>query len=167
MKRTRKNSISYYVLSALEKTAEGIFIDGISYSAQMRSLWGIPPKTKKSSVVEAIRRLKNKGIIERKVINDGRVILKLSALGIDYFSGKEEWDGKYRIVVWDIPEKSKRVRNLFRRRLKEWDFKLWQKSVWVGKRNVTERLRNLISELGMKKYVAVIETDDPFLSSLT
>lgn len=41
------------------------------------------------------------------------------------------WDKKWRIVIFDIPEKYKRVRELFRWHLKSMNFYMLQKSVWV------------------------------------
>jgi len=71
-----------------------------------------------------------------------------------------EWDGKWRIVIFDIPEDKRKIRNVFRSRLKLWDFKPWQKSVWASKKNVTSKLRNLIKELEIDNWVLVIESDN-------
>ena len=79
----------------------------------------------------------------------------------------KQWDKKWRIVIYDIPEDKRGVRDLFRRRLKEWGFKLWQKSTWITKKNVTEKLRRLIKQLGISDWVAVIESDDPAIPNIT
>ena len=67
----------------------------------------------------------------------------------------------------EIKSVEKKVRDLLRRRVKDWGFKVWQRSVWISKRNVTIELRNLVRELGVEHYVAVIESDDPFLAIIT
>ena len=41
------------------------------------------------------------------------------------------WDKKWRIVIFDIPEKYKRVREIFRDHLKNMGFYMLQRSVWV------------------------------------
>ncbi len=41
------------------------------------------------------------------------------------------WDKKWRIVIFDIPEKYKRVREIFREHLKGMGFYMLQRSVWV------------------------------------
>ncbi len=162
--RFRKGSITYWILLALEGAAEGIEI--FSYSGQMRAIKQLPPNVNGESLAVAIRRLRKKGIIEQDIEDDGKRLLKLTSLGKEYLGIEEVWDGKYRIVVWDIPEKKRRIRDLFRRRLKDWNFKIWQKSIWISKRNVTAKLRVLISELELGNWVAVIESDDPFLSDI-
>lgn len=41
------------------------------------------------------------------------------------------WDKKWRIVIFDIPEKHKNMREIFRRHLQVMGFFMLQKSVWV------------------------------------
>lgn len=165
--RVRKGSITYYLLLTLEKAAEGsVNLDNFSYSAQRRAILGIKESTKKSTLAQAIRRLRKSGLIEEERNQEGQILLKLSSLGKDFLGKDGEWDGKYRIVIWDIPEKKRVIRNLFRRRLKEWGFKAWQQSVWISKRNVTDKIRKLISELGIEQWIAVIESDDPSLANI-
>lgn len=155
----RKQSISNMVLLALEKTIDGyIRLEDFAYH-HYRYHYGIP-ELKKSSLAQAIRRLRLNGYIEKDV-KAGEVIFKLTQLGKDFLGVEDQkWDGIYRIVVFDIPENKRVVRDLFRRRLKDWGFKSWQKSVWVSKRRITEKLRKLISELGISDWVAVIESQD-------
>lgn len=43
----------------------------------------------------------------------------------------KKWDRKWRIIIFDIPDISKTVRNIFRTKLKEFNFYSLQKSVWV------------------------------------
>lgn len=164
--RINKSGIANGLLIALEVATEGVVIlDSFSYSSQMREIKGLP-KHKKPTIVQAIRRLRKKGLIEQERNKKGEIILRLTSLGKDYLGKEEEWDGKYRIVIWDIPERKRVVRNLFRRRLKDWGFKSWQRSVWISKRNVTKRLRELVKELELEKYIAIIESDDPSIANI-
>lgn len=165
--KVNKGSITNSLLLAFETAVEGVIIlDSFSYSSQMRAIKGLPPH-KKPAFLEAIRRLRKKGIIEQDLNSEGKIILKLTSLGKDYLGKKEEkWDGKYRIVIWDIPERKRRVRDLFRRRIKQWGFASWQRSVWISKRNVTNQLRALVEELVLENYIAVIESDDPSIGNI-
>ena len=162
----KKKSISNLVLLALEKSIDGYLrFEDFTYH-HYRYQYGIP-ELKKSALSQALRRLRLNGYIERQ-IEEGKVIYKLSELGADALGiDNTPWDGKWRIVIFDIPESKRRVRDLFRRRLKEWKFRVWQKSVWIIKRNVTEKLRKLIAELEINQWVAVIESDDPSLVHIT
>jgi DNA-binding transcriptional regulator PaaX len=159
--KIRKGSLSYHLLTILEKSIDGLVrLDDMVYNSH-RYMAGLP-KLKKSTLSEAIRRLREAGFIEKSV-DKRKIILKLSSLGREYLDLDEKWDGKIRIVIWDVPESKRTVRDLFRRRLKDWGFVSWQRSVWVSKKNITSRLRNLIKELGIERWVAVIESDDPTL----
>ncbi|KKR22442.1 MAG: Transcriptional regulator, PaaX family, partial [Candidatus Daviesbacteria bacterium GW2011_GWB1_39_5] len=73
---------------------------------------------------------------------------------------KEKWDGYFRVVIFDIPEKHRKVRNVFRYRLKEWGFKAWQKSVWASKKDLAVPLREFIKELGIEDWVLVLVSKD-------
>jgi len=162
--KIRKGSLNYWVFTALAEAAEGLEV--FSYSKQMRFILNLPSKVKEDSVATAIRRLRKNGLIEQEKSDEGKRVLKLTQIGRDFLGEEEKWDGKYRIVIWDIPEKKRRLRDLFRRRLKDWEFKRWQKSVWVSKKNVTDKLRKLIADLEMEEWVVVIESDDPTLAQL-
>lgn len=154
------------MLGLEEVTRDGV-LESFSYSGQLkylRSLSNLAPYSKKASFSEAIRRLRKNGLIEQDSKNEVKSILKLTRLGRDYLGSEESWDGKYRIIIWDIPEKKRRLRDLLRRKLREWQFRSIQKSVWVSKKNVTVSLRKLVIDLEIDKWVIVIETDDPSLS---
>jgi phenylacetic acid degradation operon negative regulatory protein len=116
----------------------------------------------------AIRRLRMRKIIEYEKNADGKIYYQLTDIGRDFLNSKKriEIEGRYTVVVWDIPETKRTVRNLLRRRLKEWGFRSWQKSVWVSRRDVASKLRTFISEVGIEKWVGVIESEDPVLGSL-
>ncbi len=157
----RKGSISYILLTILEKTVDGTvkaydFADNPGYYAY----WGghdIP----QSALSHAIRRLREGGLVE-KTINDGELILKLTSKGRELITiGAEpsEWDGKWRIVIFDIPEQKRIIRNLFRNNLKKWGFKQLQKSVWISKCDVFERVENYINDLKINDWVTIIESN--------
>ena len=165
--KIRKNSIGYWLLLGLEEVTRDGVLEGFSYSGQIKylsNLSNLAPYSNKSSFSDSIRKLRKNGFIEQESRDERESLLKLTKLGREYLGDIEEWDGKYRIVIWDIPEKKRRLRDLLRRKLREWKFKSIQKSVWVSKINVNVSLRKLISELEMEKWVVVIESDDPSLS---
>ena len=43
-----------------------------------------------------------------------------------------KWDGKWRVVLFDVPEKQRKLRNLFRTRLKQLSLYQFQKSIFVS-----------------------------------
>lgn len=168
--KLKKGSLSDFVLRSLKDLVESGDLEAFSYSAQMRYLWSKAqnnPDVRKPAVFQAVRRLRENGYMEQEYLDEGHISLRLTRLGWDFFQTEEEWDGKYRIVIWDIPERKRRLRDLLRRKLREFEFVNLQKSVWVSKRNATGKLRELINELEMEKWVAVIESDDPWFSRIS
>lgn len=63
----------------------------------------------------------------------------------------KKWDGRWRIIVFDIPVISNTVRNIFRLKLKEFGFYRLQKSTWVFPFECYEEIELLRDFLGVKK----------------
>ncbi|MCR4306178.1 MAG: winged helix-turn-helix transcriptional regulator [Candidatus Daviesbacteria bacterium] len=161
----KKETIGKLVLLALEKAVDGyVRLEDFAYH-HYRYHHGIP-ELRKASLAQALKRLREKGFIERTTLkNADQIILRLTEAGKEFLllskSDEEiEWDRKWRIVVFDIPEKKRQVRDILRSRLKLWGFTPWQQSVWASRKNLTNKLRNLIEELGIEDWVLVIESDN-------
>lgn len=163
---SKKASIGKLVLLVLEKTVDGyVRFEDFTYH-HYRYHYGIP-ELKKASLAQAFKRLREKGFIEENADrkDESKIVYKLTEIGKEFLllskSDEEiEWDGKWRIVVFDIPESKRLVRDILRSRLKLWGFKPWQKSVWASKKNITAKLRNLVEELDITDWVLVIESDN-------
>lgn len=107
------------------------------------------------SLPQAIYNLKRRGYLE-EVEDKGEKFLKLTDKGKlkiikKKFLGK--WDGLWRIVAFDIPEKRKKTRDLFRFKLSELGAKPVQKSVWITPNDISAELEDLISILSLKENV--------------
>lgn len=68
-----------------------------------------------------------------------------------------QWDGIWRIVAFDIPEKKKVARNVFRQKIKDLGFKHFQKSVWACKYPCRDEIEFLVYLYEIQPYVAYIE----------
>ena len=86
--------------------------------------------------------LKNKGIFEYKGEDkEGRSIYQLTEAGITKvkkftletleINTPSKWDNKWRLVIFDIPEKYGKARRFFQRKLGEMGFYPMQKSAWI------------------------------------
>lgn len=170
--KIRKGSLSEFTLLALEKAVDGYLrFDDLLHKPKYYAYgdgWDKP--LNKSDFSQALKRLREKGLIEYQQNKTNQLVIRLTNLGKDALGDlaglEQEWDGRYRIVVFDVPEQKRAVRDLFRRRLRDWEFIPWQKSVWVGKKNVTDKLRKLINKLEIQEWVAVVESDDSILTTL-
>lgn len=86
-----------------------------------------------------LKRLQKSGVIE-KIDKNGEAVLRLTDKGkIKLFKinldnidiTKLNWDYKWRLVVYDIPEYQKIEAGLFRQALKKMQFVQVQKSIWL------------------------------------
>lgn len=160
MKARRKGSLSQYVLLALEKAVDGyIRLEDFLYNPGFYAYNSWERPLKKSELAQALKRLREGGFVEEVKIGDDVVIKLNQSIGEFTQNKNDKWDGKWRVVVFDIPEQKRIVRNLFRRHLKKWGFKQLQKSVWISQSNCYDRLVSYIKDLGLKRYITTMEVE--------
>ncbi|MDP2632623.1 MAG: hypothetical protein Q8P25_02785 [Candidatus Curtissbacteria bacterium] len=160
--KTLKTKLSNAILLALDACADGFTEFAEFYENPRRYVWYGPSDFKKQTLTSSLFRLKEKGLIEKK-INEDKVILKLTNIGREWLlkNGPDynlEWDGFWRLVIFDIPESHRKVRDVLRSKLKSWGFAKWQKSVWASKKPLTKEIRNLVKELGVADWILVLES---------
>ncbi|MEK7069956.1 MAG: CRISPR-associated endonuclease Cas2 [Patescibacteria group bacterium] len=95
----------------------------------------------RNKLVRIVREFYNDRIVDYKENKDGSVKIVLTKEGqnkalrfkLDEMEIKKpaKWDGEWRIVIFDIPEKFKKAREALRMKLKELGFLELQKSVFV------------------------------------
>ncbi len=83
----------------------------------------------------------------------------------------KKWDKKWRVVIFDIPNASRMIRDIFRRKLKEFGFYPLQQSVWIYPYSCQEEIKLLREFFGLnKKQIQVLEIskleDDSFLRKI-
>jgi len=71
----------------------------------------------------------------------------------DYF--KKRKDGKWIMVIFDIPKSHKKSRNLLREILLNLGYKLFQHSVWVSPYDVSERTEELLQVYSLDKFIRI------------
>ncbi|MDI6883483.1 MAG: PaaX family transcriptional regulator C-terminal domain-containing protein [Patescibacteria group bacterium] len=76
-----------------------------------------------------------------------------------------KWDGKWYLVIFDIPEYLKYKRDLLRERLKQLGFGRLQQSVWFSPYNYLEVILEVVEKYHLKPYVIVSITDKLGLES--
>lgn len=91
------------------------------------------------------------------------MLLKLELGGLAKNKPKK-WDRKYRVVIFDIPEATRKVRDDLRRTIKGFGFICLQKSVWIYPypcQDIIELLNKYLGIHGEMIYMTVdsIEND--------
>ena len=162
----KRKSLSKFILLILEKAVDGYvrYDDLIHHSSRYAYGDGWDKPLNKSALATALKRLRENGLVD--FIDDETLILRLTdkgkskALWVKMRLEDEKWDGKWRLVIWDIPEKRKRVRDLLRHQLKQLGFEKLQNSVWTSKKNCAKLLEEYIERVGIGDWVKVLETKD-------
>ncbi|MEK9135109.1 MAG: hypothetical protein AAB451_02315 [Patescibacteria group bacterium] len=73
----------------------------------------------------------------------------------------KKWDGKWRLVIFDIIQLQRLKRDVFRGKLKELGFRPLQKSIWVCPYECKDEIRLLRDFFGLgKKEIRLITADD-------
>jgi DNA-binding transcriptional regulator PaaX len=70
-----------------------------------------------------------------------------------------KWDGKYRVIIFDIPEFKSKLRWALRRQLMEWGFVKLQNSVWVFPYECQEIITLLKTDFGLVRNVIYMTVD--------
>lgn len=157
----KKQNLTNLVLLVLEKSIDGCCRAGDFTLHPYRYAYYGPPDLKQSSLSQTLSRLRKNGFIERDR-STGEIIYRLTEAGKDKAillkDDDEDWDGKWRLVIFDIPEKRRSARQFLRKKLIEWGFRKWQKSVWACKKNCTKQLEDVIKQAGIEDWVLVIES---------
>lgn len=115
--------------------------------------------TSKDTIYSTISRAKKKGYLREIELDNRQKILQLTVKGKYKISkhlsvtNKETWDSKWRILLFDIPEKDRVKRNILRRKLKELNFKQYQLSAWICPFDNTNELEYIIDELNLEDCI--------------
>jgi len=118
----------------------------------------------------AVFRLRQKGFIKQK----SKKIFTLTPRGskealFSFINGEtvtyapkvpKTWDGGWRIILFDVPEKKRHYRDFLRRVIQVIGFREFQKSVWIYPYPVPSFLRDLLFEENIKKYTRFITTEE-------
>ena len=105
--------------------------------SRIKKEWGI---IKKEKLAKEIRELYKSKLVKTRIGVDGTITLILTEKGkrkaLKYNIEKmkihrQRWDGKWRLVIFDIPERQKQARDALRDKIKQLGFHELQKSVFV------------------------------------
>ncbi len=124
-------------------------------------------KRGKKNLYSAIYRLKRNGYLKIKITKEGKGYF-LTSKGekrvlknkIKNFKKKYNPDKSWLMVIFDIPEKRRKDRNVFREFLYELGFQKVQQSVWVSPYDVYKELKEVVKNLNLSKYIKFLKVKE-------
>ena len=132
---------------------------------QLKSEW---KKINQRSFNRSMRRLSQEKLIEERRLPNGSFKLILTKEGkrqakiLDLlgrsikFKKPKHWDGKWRVVLFDIPEKDRVFRDIFREHLRTLEFFKLQNSVFISPYPFEKPILKLVILYEAERYIRVI-----------
>ncbi len=125
--------------------------------------WRLPRKR----VRETLKFLERKGKIRLKpskknawefeLTKYGKDILKKQTIEYLKLQKPKQWDGLWRLVIFDIPESNKSARENLRWKLRDLGFQYLNLSVWACPHPCRDEVNAITGYYGVGKYVRYIE----------
>lgn len=75
---------------------------------------------------------------------------------------RQEWDGQFRVLSYEIPEKKRELRDKLRREVASWGLGPWHRSFWLTPHPIIPSLRRLVSDTEEEQYVQAFESTHVF-----
>ena len=136
-KKVKRRNIQNLILNTIATT--GIISIGLlapNVLVGMNKLGLIPHKRQGESIKNARNKLIKDGLIKFnngkiQITEKGKVFIYKENAYLSLINKKKKWDGKWRVLIFDIPEKKRTVRNQIRNSLVSVGFMRLQNSVWI------------------------------------
>ncbi len=90
-----------------------------------------------------------KALVRKELVNAERAVAPSLA-----------WDGRWRIVFFDVPETKRPIRDYIRSVLKRLGFKEFQRSMWISPHKFPVALTRLFNDPQVRKYAKAITSSD-------
>ncbi|MEK7121551.1 MAG: CRISPR-associated endonuclease Cas2 [Patescibacteria group bacterium] len=116
------------------------------------------------NIYRNVNNLRYRGILNRS----GRGRFKFTKKGIQWVQGSiqkyfqlrnRNWDKKWRVVIFDIPQELHNSRTKFRKKLKSLGFFMLQKSVFIFPYQCEEELGDICKDFGVSDYIDILITE--------
>ncbi len=104
------------------------------------------------------------GVCNYKLTEKGRLRIIKARIKLLHLIRKKskknrKWDKKWRLLVFDIPEKRRRLRDDFRMHLRFLGFKQLQKSVWICPFEMDPEFQELVERYKLKQNIVTMVID--------
>jgi len=156
MRRIQKKGLTEKILGYLGETLKDLFELGITIIFDPHHLFrgfslyrypSLPKPLARKMIQQRLTVLKRRGCVKEtkngwELTPKGRIEIIKIILWKKLENKK--WDGKWRVIIFDIPEMNRRDRDFLRRELKWISFLELQKSVWIFPYNMEREIMALL-----------------------
>ncbi len=110
----------------------------------------------KKKVYDTLFRLTSQGLVS--FTNDRYAVTPEAEVLIHTIDKKR--DGVWKIIIFDIPETKRSIRNVLRSKLVTLGFKKWQNSIWITPFILAPEIEQEMNELAKHFFIRLIKTTD-------
>ncbi len=172
--KKRGEKISRTLLLLLDQTVEPVEVSTLTFRVKKfsRHLFTDEQKFTRPQVKRALAHLAKSGHLIITMDDKGHDFVALTEHGkkraeaqiIDILVARKprHWDGKWRMIIFDIPESRRRGRDAIRHKLKSLRFFKLQESVWIYPYECRQAVQHLADYYDVKPYVhfAIVDIFD-------
>ena len=165
-RKTRRRNVSLYVLSAVQLAGLlGVMLVAPNTLTGMKKLGLVPGPRQKESINRARNRLVQKGLLKReggflRLTPQGEKALRIMMIREHGIPTPARWDGKWRVLIFDVPEYRKKIRESIRHSLCMIGFVRLQDSVWVYPYDCEDFVALLKADLKIGKDVLYLIVEE-------
>lgn len=166
MKKLKLTNILLLSIGGMLDIFQEIKDPGGIYSKYYENFYGfVPGRWKRQNYYSLISKLLKNNKIERikkgnsysyQITSKG--LLHLQKRRFLYSLQGKKWDKKWRILIFDIEEINKNIRNSLRDTIIEFGFGYLQKSVWISPYDVFKKLEKFIQTNKLQNNIILIES---------
>ncbi len=124
-------------------------------------------KKKKERFTDMVRNLKNRGYLNVKDLKNRKALMitpkgiyKIFNIELKTNYQNRRPDKKWQMVLFDIPEKLRKNRDLFRKQLKCLGYQNLQKSIWICPYDVLKPTQQLIKNYKLDRFVRLLLVEE-------
>ena len=117
-------------------------------------------KQTKQQFRQLIYRLKKNGYIKIKNLKQNKGIVltkkgteKVLQVKLKTRNDKKRSDGKWQMIIFDIPEEKRYLRNLLREKLLFLKYKMLQRSIWICPYDVSKETEFVLRKYSLDSYI--------------
>ena len=141
-----------------------------AYDSNKLFLW-TPPGYARKKFRQLVARMVREGYVQQ-VLVEGRPHFRLTGLGRKQLiknkpvlsqTGGQEWDGFWRIVIFDIAEAQRKLRDLLRRQLIKIGFGALQNSTYISCYDYSKEFLEWLDVKGLPGKVLLLESKQKYL----
>lgn len=168
-KRARRKNLQEVILNTVATAGVlGIGMLAPNVLTALAKLGALPIKRQKEYVSSSASKMVKKGFLKYngkfyELTPLGEERLRIWEFSHFRFNKPKKWDRKWRVIIFDIPDKKRRVRDQIRSLFKSAGLYLLQESVWVYPYDCEDVIALLKTEFGVGRdllYLIVEELEN-------